>query len=123
MLLTRNPKSVASTGMTLPRARGKRIDIYLDDEVYMKAVRRFANLDAKIEQLLREEIEREEQANAAHGFGSNAETAAEPGFEDLESGGDAFFELNPGMQQIHAESARRGKRERLPVLKPKRRRR
>ena len=107
--------------MALPRARGKRVDVYLDDEVYVKAIRRFQNLDAKIEQLLRDEIAREEEADAAHGFGGSFGPASQ-GFEDL-GAGDPFQELNPdaGLPQGGPpDQIGQGKWNRLPVLKPKR---
>jgi hypothetical protein len=109
--------------MALPRTRGKRLDVYLDDEVYSKAIRRFQNLDAKIEQLLRDDIEREEQADAAHGFEANVELDAGSGFQDFGASSDeAFFEMNPEVQNSNDQTGQ-GKRDRLPVLKPKRRQR
>ena len=124
--------------MTIPRARGKRLHIYLSEEIYEKAMSRYRNLDAKIEQLLRYEIQREEGADAAHGFGSvgmgkpiseivqeepPAPASSLP--SPQETAEASFFELNPeissSVPQPQDESTRVGKRDRLPVFKRKRR--
>lgn len=123
---------------SIPRARGQRLDIYLSDEVYQKAIRRYRNLDAKIEQLLRTEIAREEGADAAYGFGRTGmlkpisqivqEESASPAASLIppprETGDASSFELNPEVgaePQLDAPSTRPLKRDRLPVFKPKRR--
>ena len=130
--------------MNIPRSRGKRLHIYLSEEVYEKAMARYRNLDAKIEQLLRAELAREEGADAAFGFGSpgisnkpiseivQEETAARtaPGSipEPADDGGGAFFELNPEAEPMPNQEQQQGpqrlnKRDRLPVFKARRRRR
>ena len=133
--------------MKIPRSRGTRVDIYLSDEIYQKAIRRYRNLDAKIEQLLRYEIQREEEADAKYGFGHpgmSGDTKLDP-FEEVEDveepsipqpreegSAAAEFELNPAAgtepapQRSEApgvpQQRREGKWERLPVLRPKRKR-
>ncbi|MGK0186493.1 MAG: hypothetical protein ACI9R3_002276 [Verrucomicrobiales bacterium] len=125
--------------MNIPRARGKRLHIHLSEEIYDKAMSRYRNLDAKIEQLLRNEIAREEGADTAFGFGSPGfskpisqvvqEESERPSSvpEPHEASADAaFFEMNPTIesaspQQGQQESTRLNKRDRLPVLRRKRR--
>ncbi|MDA0813320.1 MAG: hypothetical protein O3C21_13150 [Verrucomicrobia bacterium] len=124
--------------MNIPRARGKRLHIYLSEEIYEKAMNRYSNLDAKIEQLLRNEIAREEGTDAAFGFGSPAfskpisqivlEENERPSSipAPRETGIDgAFFEMNPEVEssvpQPQDDSSRLGKRDRLPVFRRKRR--
>ncbi|MCB1097414.1 MAG: hypothetical protein KDN22_17715 [Verrucomicrobiae bacterium] len=123
--------------MNIPRARGKRLHIHLSEEVYEKAMTRYRNLDAKIEQLLRNEIAREEGNDAAFGFGSpglskpisqivleeNERPSSVPA--PRESNEAAFFEMNPeidsSVPQAQDESTRLSKRDRLPVFRRKRR--
>ena len=123
--------------MNIPRSRGKRLDIYLSEEIYDKAMKRYRNLDAKIEQLLRIEIEREEGTDAMYGFGSAGmtkpisqivqEEAAAPSSIPAPNANDeaAFFEMNPEVagseDQRNEQTERLGKRDRLPVFKRKRR--
>ena len=123
--------------MHIPRTRGKRLDIYLSEEIYEKAMKRYRNIDAKIEQLLRNEIAREEGADAAYGFGSpgmakpisqivQEESAAASSIPAPRESDDAtFFEMNPEVAGSEAQpkeqTERIGKRDRLPVFKRKRR--
>jgi hypothetical protein len=125
--------------MNIPSARGKRLHIYLSEEVYEKAMNRYRNLDAKIEQLLRNEIAREEGADASFGFGSpglskpisqivleeNERPSPVPAPRESTGTEAAFFEMNPEIEssvaQLQDESTRLSKRDRLPVFRRKRR--
>lgn len=124
--------------MNIPRARGKKLHIHLSEEIFDKAMSRYRNLDAKIEQLLRNEIAREEGADAAFGFGSpgfskpisqmvqeeNESPSSVPEPRETASNA-AFFEMNPeadsAVPQPQQESTRLTKRDRLPVLRRRRR--
>ena len=87
--------------MPLPPARGKRVELYLNDEVVEKARRRWRDLDAKVEELLAEAV-------------AAAEEAEGQAFEE-----SPFTEMNPEAGPDGGPPLR--KWDRMPVFVKKRR--